>query len=48
MKKTLLMIAGFALVFSAAIACFSPSSKKDESSPVHSRTNDVPQTPSTR
>jgi hypothetical protein len=35
MKKTLLMLAGFAMLFGAAVACFTPSSTKDKSSPVH-------------
>lgn len=33
MKKTLLMLAGFALVLAAASACFSPSAKTDPNAP---------------
>jgi hypothetical protein len=33
MKKTILMLLGFAAVFSAAVACFTPSSKPDKTVP---------------
>jgi hypothetical protein len=33
MKKTILMLLGFAAVFSAAVACFTPSSKPDKTAP---------------
>jgi len=36
MKKTILMLLGFAVVFSATVACFSPASKKDKTSPINS------------
>ena len=34
MKKTIIMIAGFALLFGAAVACFSPSPKADPNAPM--------------
>ena len=42
MKKTILMLAAFALLFGAAMACFSPAPKKDPNSPVQ-KTPDEPQ-----
>jgi hypothetical protein len=41
MKKTAIMLAGFAVLFSTAIACFTPSSKKDKSSTVNENTEEV-------
>jgi len=38
MKKTILMLAAFALLFGAAIACFSPSPKADPNSPMDEST----------
>jgi hypothetical protein len=34
MKKTVFMLAAFALLFGAAIACFSPSPKADPNAPM--------------
>ena len=39
MKKTILMLLGFAVVLAAAIACFTPSPKTDTTSPLHTQTN---------
>jgi hypothetical protein len=39
MKKTLIMLLGFAVVFAAGLACFSPSVKQDPSSPLNTSTN---------
>jgi len=41
MKKTILMLLGFAVVFAAAVACFSPSSKNDKTAPLNIQTNSV-------
>ena len=41
MKKTVLMLLGFATVFAAGVACFTPSSKADKTSPIHNQTNSV-------
>lgn len=38
MKKTILMLAAFALLFGAAIACFSPSPKADPNAPMDEST----------
>ena len=39
MRKTILMLLGFAVVLGAGVACF--SSKKDKSSPLYTQTNSV-------
>jgi hypothetical protein len=46
MTKKILMLLGFTVVLSAAVACFSPSSKKDKTSPINIQTNSVSEPPS--
>ena len=41
MKKTILMLMGFAVVLAAGVACFTPSSKRDPTSPVNAQTNSI-------
>jgi hypothetical protein len=41
MKKNILMLAGLTLVFSFAVACFTPGSKKDKSAPAKETTEEV-------
>lgn len=35
MKKTILMLLGFAVIFGASVACFGPSTKRDKDSPIY-------------